>query len=270
MEHSLSIWSPVIIAELNYPRKCRHRIIFTVDRWFDSLEDIRIKIKHSTARMQGKKVETTIKLEALFLVRDSKGHLELITRPQIVKDRVSPEEFEHYPKSFPEADLIVDIIDLSWEGGLSGWELNAVLFIEYQIIAVKEQIVRLFAGDHGDMPTADFPAEPDELEQELLQAVQEKAELQQQLLVYQRNIKSLKQGIAKLESRNRTLNQEIKGYQTQINLLQEKLARHEQEVAPGGAGSSDPLPYFPAPELNAWTRPRAWASKIKNRLINLL
>jgi hypothetical protein len=147
VESSFSIWSPVVIAELKNPRFYRKQVVYQINKECSSLEDLRIKIKSSEAYIQGKAVDTKITLEILFLVRNETGHMELITREETVRDRTPLVGFSHLLENHREARFIIHINKITWEGGLTGRQLNAAYLIEYALLAVKEQVVRLFAQE---------------------------------------------------------------------------------------------------------------------------
>lgn len=231
MDPSFSIWSPVIIAELKKPRFYNKQVNYQIDKAYSSLDDIRIKIKSSAANIQGKAVETQIKLEILFLVRDGMGRLELITREEIVRDRIPLIGFSSSLNNHREAKFIIDISNISWEGGLEGRQLKAAYFIEYALLAVKEQIVRLFADESAGgaerEPLSDILHK---LEEELAMVVEEKDKLHNKIFYYERNFNSLKKGFDKLENRNAVLNRELYSYQEQLEQLQKQIYEKERRL----------------------------------------
>lgn len=265
MEPAFSIWAPVIIAELKNPRHYQDQVAYQIDRAYTSLEDLRIKIKYSTAVLQGKAVEITIKLEILLLVQDGMGHLKLITREETVRDRVPWADFDYSFNNRREAKFIIDINNISWEGGLVGRQLQAAYFIEYALMAVKDQAVRLFDEETTEDEQREALADIlHQVEEELARVVEEKEELRSKIFFYERNFNNLKKGVYKLENRNAVLNSELGRYQKQLEQLQEQM--HEKERRREQSEHKYQPPAWSKKEnKKSWSKPCViWGNRIKN------
>ncbi|MEN6327842.1 MAG: hypothetical protein ABFD18_16755 [Syntrophomonas sp.] len=273
MGPSFSIWSPVIISELKKPRYYKNQVVYQIDKVYSSLEDIRIKIKSSEANIQGKAVETKIKLEILFLVRDVMGRLELITRGETMRDRTPLVGFSHSFNNHREAKFIIDINKISWEGGLTGRQLKAAYSFEYALLAVKEQVVQLFEDETtGDEQRNVLSDILHQLEEELTRVVEQKEELYNRISFYERNFNSLKKGFYKLENRNAALNRELSRYQEQLEQLQEQIYEKDRRLLRLENVSHDyQRQYWSKQEDKALLRMPSvgWGSRIKSMLMNI-
>lgn len=273
MDSAFSVWSPVVIAELKNPRRYQREVLYQIDRGYSSMEDLRIKIKSSEAYIQGKSVETKIKMEVLFLVRDGTGHLELITREEIVRDRTPLVGFSNSLNNHREAKFIININKISWEGGLIGRQLNAAYFIEYVLLAVKEQVVRLFANETTeDAQREALSAILHQLEEELDLVMEEKEELNNKIFFYERNINSLKQGFCKLENRNAALSRELNSYQEQLEQLQKQIYEKERRLMRlENTSHVYQVPHRSIQKNNtSLSKNRlGWGSRIKSMLMNI-
>jgi len=230
LAQACSIWSPVIIAELTNPRKVNKQIVYAVDKVFYSMEDIKIKIKNSEIKKQGQAVEINIKLDIICLLADITGHMHLINREEIVKERIPLIDFNNILDTEKQTEFRVNIINLNWEGELSRHDIKIALFLDYMIIATREQIVRLSRGEEGEDKRETLNEVLRKIEEEIAHMEKDNQILRRKVFFYERNISSLKRGIRKVENRNAILNREVKNYQEILEKLQTAIRENDRSV----------------------------------------
>lgn len=272
MDQALSIWSPVIIAELKNPRKYHNQVTYQIGDAYKAMDDLRIKIKRTDVKIQGKAVVTTISLDILFLVQDETGHMRLIAREEIIRDRVPLVDFQPSFNSEKKSSVLIDIKNIHWEGGLAGCQLRADYFIEYVLLAIKEQVVKLFADENGGIKQEAWSDILHRLEEELIRVIEEKKELDRRVYFYERDIKSLKIGINKLQNRNALINSELLQYRLQIEQLHKQIYDKERQIS-GLAQTGNISPKSGRPEREqkvSWLRSNLnLSNRIKNMFANI-
>lgn len=273
MKPALSIWSPVITAQLYNPHRCQEEVIYPTEQRYQSLEELKIKLKDSQARIQGKVVEVVIKLDILFVVRDETGRLQLLTRGETVRERILLRDFNHVIDKEQPPEFIVNITNLSWEGELKRSELKATYYIDYMILALNEQVVTLAIENEEEETGEESVTEiVQQLENELARLVDEKEELRRKLYFYERDISSLKKGIYKVENRNAILNSEVNHYQELVEQLQAAISAKERQLQ-----RLEPSPAYSTPNWQSdndkpWGEEARinWGSRLKRMFMNSL
>lgn len=230
MGQGISIWSRVVVAELNHSRKISQESVHILEPPFYALEDVKVKIKDTSWKRQGQAVEVLLYLDLLFLVEDENGVMQLVSQETVLRDRVSFQEFDSN-KDLLEKDKMIgfngEIKNLSWDLVINDSEVRMAFNFEYRLIATREQVVSLSEQADNEQERKDFSTMLDELRNEVARARQEKNKLQHQVFLYEKDISSLKRGIRKAENRNSLLDKESKQYQEMLAQLQ--LAIREQE-----------------------------------------
>jgi len=229
---ALSIWSPVVLAELSNPRSFKNQQVYLLDEQFRSMEDLRVKLRGYIVRKQGNALETLFKLEFFCLLEDMEGKMQLIKKEESLRDRVLLQEFDHnvdFDKE-PRVDFIGDIKEITWQGGLDGSQLHVMLVIDYILMAIRQQVVRLLEQEAAELKNGGFQRGPHEVQAESARVEDKNLELRRQLRFYEKNIASLKKGIKKAESRNALLNRESQQYQALIEELRRAVQEKEQRL----------------------------------------
>lgn len=231
MEDLLTIWTPVVISQLINDHKAKEEMIYHLDETYDILEDIKIKFKETQARIQGKAVEVVVKLELLCLVRDRHGRLHLVNREEKVINRIPANEFSHSFISEEAPSFVVNLGQLKWEGEIKGQQLKISYRFDYMVLVIQERVVQVSSAAPTEL-YVESPYHPArEFEDELAGIREEKEELRQKLLYYEKDINSLKRSIHKTENRNADLNREVNYYQQLVQQLQKTVQDKEKQLS---------------------------------------
>jgi hypothetical protein len=230
MEQAFSIWSPVVMAQLNTPRRLGREQVFSSDRLFSILEDIKVKVKHSEALTQGQAVEVRIKIDILCLLEDTNGSLHLVKKEETIKERVPYAEFDHSLEKEEALNFVINIKDISSDGDLKGKEIRVKYLIEYTMIVTREQIVRLWSEQYSELGQGSLNQLFKKLEGEVARLTGENQQLHRKIFFYQRDISSLKRSIRKLEKNNADLVRETSYYQQESEGLRESLREREKHI----------------------------------------
>lgn len=230
MEQAYSIWAPVIVSHLTAPRKFGEQREFDVDQIYKSLEDLKVKVKASEVSPQGQNVETKLILDILCLVEDMTGRMQLIKKEEIVKDRVPVEEFENAVDREKEIQFVMDIINVNFEGEISGREIRVAFFIDYMLMATREQEIHISMDTSSELETDSLNKAFIKLKTQLVEMEKENRELRKKLFLYVRDVSSLKRGIQKVENRNAILNKEVRYYRELNDGLRQKLDEKESRI----------------------------------------
>jgi len=228
MNKPFSIWSPVISAQLN-KRRIKSNTVFPWKNKSGSIADIKIKIRHSIASLQGSSVYVRFQLEFLCLMEDLQGEMLLTTWTGECQDRIALTEFDHYISAIDKMNFILNLIECDGIGALTGEEICLDYYIDYSIIAAHEQIIEISPAQQTEAATVTLKAALQKLEDEVLRVEVENGELRKRLFIYERDISSLKRGLWKAENRNAVLNREKKEHQAMIEKLSAVIRQHEIE-----------------------------------------
>lgn len=232
MTQGLSIWSRVVLAQLNDFRTIRQESSHILDASFKYIEEVKVKIKDVSWKRQGKAVETLLKLELLFLLEDQNGNMKLMNQESSLRDRVPFSEFDA-DLDLLENDKMIgfngEIRDLSWQVDINDLQVKMLFTLEYLLIATREQVVRLSEQSETLPESRDLSEKIDELKNEIARSQNEKQNLQHQLLLYEKDISSLKRGIRKAENRNSLLDKESKQYQEMLAQLQFAICEQKRQ-----------------------------------------
>ena len=228
MNQDISLWTSVIIASLKNPRTSQQERHLTVSPFYKRVEDIKVRIRNPRTEQQGKSLETRMNLEIIVLLEETDGRTVLISRPEIIKERVSFGEFDRLPQlEERDVEYITQIQDLNWDGELRDNEIVINYSLSYMIFAVREQIVRLFAED--DVKSSDLEPSLD-LQENLEETAGEekfREDIRHKLFLYERDMLSLQRAIKKTEERNAVLNRELNGTQILVQTLRDAITRKD-------------------------------------------
>ncbi|MDD2586343.1 MAG: hypothetical protein PHT79_08910 [Syntrophomonadaceae bacterium] len=230
MDQAYDIWAPVIVSRLPAPRKLDEQKAFAVDKTYQSFEDLRVKVRESEAYLSGQAVEIKIKLNILCLVEDMNGKTHLLNRQETVKDRVPLTEFENTVNSEKDLNYIIEIINISVEGEITSQQIAVAYFIDYLLMAAREQLVQLSTGTSIEEQPDSLREAFLSLKNQLTHVQEENHDLRKKLFLYIRDVSSLKKGVHKVENRNAILNREVKYYRQLVGDLRQQLDVKERRV----------------------------------------
>ena len=228
MNQDISLWSPVIIASLASPHTCQQERHYTVGPFYKRVEDIKVKIRNPRTEQQGKSLETRMKLEIIVLLEHSDGRTVLISRPEIIKERLSFGEFDQLARlDEGEVGYITQIQDLNWDGKMQNNEIIITYSLSYKVFAVREQVVRLYAEDEVKSSDLEESHDPKETKEEILGEDKSNGNWKHKLFLYERDMLSLKHAIKKAEERNAVLSRELNGTQKLVQTLQDAVTHKD-------------------------------------------
>jgi len=219
MGQALAIWSPVVVSKLDQPYHLQSHYKCALDQLFRSIEDLKIKVRTAVVRAQGLAVETLLRLDILCLVEDTSGQLHLISREETVRNRIPLTEFSPVIHRESELKYILDIHHIDCQGELKNQELHLDYFIDFMIVATRDQLVQLNTAESTDKQHS-LQEVLMQLQAEVSRVENENRELRRRIYFYERDISSLKKGIRKAEISNSRLQQEVARYQEMIEQLQ--------------------------------------------------
>lgn len=228
MKQDISLWSPVIIASLSVPHKCRQESRYPVGPLYKRLEDIKIKIRDARTEPKGKSLETRVKLEIIILLEDLDGKMALFSRPEIIKQQLSLGELDQPVRvDEEEPGYITRIHDLSWDGGLQDNDVIINYSLSYIIFAVREQVVKLYAEDEIDYSRVERDCDRQAYRGEAAAENESDENWKKKIFLYERDILSLQHAVKKAEERNAVLNRELTGTQQLLHKLQDAVTRKD-------------------------------------------
>lgn len=232
MQSAVSIWSPVVVGQLRNPRQYKGEAHLPLHKLHRSVEDLKIKVRNLAVAVMGMAVEARMDIEILCLVADGQGELQLIKHVETIRERIPLLEFNE--AFMPEGDnhFFLQIKNLAWEGDMpGGQEVRIAYFIDYTVMATREQVVVLRSAEAGEVKGESLHEALRKLEEEVARVQLENQELHRQIFYHVRNISSLKKGLQKAENRNALLNRELDQYRQLTEKLQQKLARDTKSSA---------------------------------------
>ena len=245
MEQAFSIWSPVIMAQLKTPRRPGQERSYPCERFHRTLEDLKVKVKQAEVLPQGQAVEVRVKVDILCLLEDDQGSMHLVKKEETIKERVPYSDFDQILEPKDSLRFVINIKDISCDGELSRGEIRVRFLMEYNIIATREQVVRLWAGEQGELSKESLNQLFERLEEEVTRLTGENQELHRTVFYYQRDISSLKRSIRKLEIRNAGLLKEVTHHRQISEELRKSLQEKEARIYR--------LQHYPG----AWSNPEA-------------
>ncbi|MEA4924779.1 MAG: hypothetical protein VB084_05645 [Syntrophomonadaceae bacterium] len=228
MNRDISLWTPVVVSSLTAPHICSKKCNFTVGPFYKRIEDIKVRIRNIQTEKHGKYLEIITKLETVILLEDMDGRTVLISRPETIKERLGFEEFDRMPQAMePEISYITKIQKLNWDADHHDNEVNLNYFINYMILAVREQLVRLYPenefNEAGIEPVQVTEAPLPEVNR--LEKINE--DLKHKLFLYEKDMLGLKRAIKKTEEQNAMLHRELSGVQQLVQTLRDAVTRKD-------------------------------------------
>lgn len=230
MEEDLTIWSSVLLARLKQSRRFAEEKIYPLEFYYQAMEDLRVRIKERQIVALGTAVEVRLKVDILCLLADDEGHMQLFKREESFTDRVSLQEFDRTPDRDEKIDYRLELKGIAWEGEIDGRDIRVTCFIDYSVIATREQLVRLKGQEKAEVSGELLTEAMHQLEMEIQRIQNENSELRKQLFYHTSNISSLKQGLQKAEKRNAALNRENTAYQVMVEKMRKEMAQLQNAV----------------------------------------
>jgi hypothetical protein len=191
------------------------------------MEDIKVKTKNPRAEWQGKILEARVNLEIILLVEDQGGHIQLISRQEIIKDRIALSEFDRPLEEEKNTVFIIQIQDLKWDGEIQGNELIISYSLSYVIFAAREQVVKLYADEEMEFSNGEQENGLQDMETEINRVRNDNERLNHKLYLYERDLMSLQRGIKKAENRNVALSSELSGARELVEKLRDAITRKD-------------------------------------------
>lgn len=235
VEDNLTIWSPVLLTRLKQNRRIMEEKSYPLEFFYRGLEDLRIRIKERNVVALGTSIEARVKVDILCLLADSEGGMQLFKREETFTDRIPLLEFDRAVDRDDKIDYRLEIQGLTWEGEINGREVRVTCFIDYTVLATREQLVRLRGEERAELQGEVLSEAMQKLGIEIERIQAENDELRKQVFYHTRNISSLKKGLQKAENRNAALNRENTAYQAMIERMRQEI----QNAAARGAVSTD-------------------------------
>jgi len=224
MEDNVTIWSPVLLSRLKESRRLAEEKTYPLDLYYRAMEDLRIRVRERQVVALGTAVEARIKLDILCLLADSEGHMHLFKREETFNDRISLLEFDRAIERDAKIDYRLEIKGVAWEGEMHDHDMQVTCFIDYTIIATREQLVRLRGEERAGVSSELLTEAMRQLELEVERIQTENTELKKQLFYHASHISSLKQGLQKAEKRNSALSRENTSYQVMVEKMRKEIA----------------------------------------------
>lgn len=231
------IWSPVILAQLDPPRTLTLERYYHLKRPYKSIEDLRVKVNRSEATSHGKHVESLVRLNILALMQDLKREPDLLSFNDIFKEWLPIDCFDPPAPLQLDTAMIIEVDKIFCEGDLEGQSLRVQMHINYTILAVQNEAIELSEALEEERP---FFPDPEpyypgqailetirNLEYEVQRLAQDNAALNHRIILYEKNLGSMKNALRKAENRSHELFGELLQSRRSREALQEKLEKRE-------------------------------------------
>lgn len=230
MGQAYSIWTPVVIGRLKSPHRIKEEKSYDIEKSYHSVEDVKVKARNYTVLPQGQLIEVQIRLDILCLLEDFLGTMHLISKEEIVKEKIALTDFDSYIDRYEEIKYVVNNIDLTSHCELNGKNIKVAYFIDLIVIATSEQMIKLSTANEVEPINDSLQDVLTRLRQEVQQVEEEKAELRRKIFFYERDISSLKKGLKKAENKNSNLNKELKQYYYIVEQLKTGIKEKEMRL----------------------------------------
>lgn len=229
MGEAVSIWSPVVVSKLDRPHHLQAHFSCALNNVIRSIEDLKIKVKTAVVKAQGLAVEASLKLDILCLVEDMNGQMHLISHEETARSRVPLEDFDQEVERERELKYVLDIQDIDCQGEIKNDELHVDYFIDFMIVATRDQLVQLSATEEATVSNA-LDEVLARLRSQIDRMEGENRDLRRRIYYYERDISSLKKGIYKSEAQRSRLNQELSSYQKLVEELQKAVRDRDRRL----------------------------------------
>lgn len=207
MGHYNRIWSPVIVSELAARPLQFHRT-FQLDRIFHVIEDIRVGIHTMQAIFHNRHIALKIQVDVVCLLQGIDS-AELVHRNAEVEEWLPVGLFNPAGQLDKKTHFVIDVQELAWEGELRDGTITIKINLRYSIMATCYQVVELTSEPDQYPESPGILGTIQRLEEDVRLLAWDKEELHKKIILYEKNIISLKNGIRKAENRNMTLNREL-------------------------------------------------------------
>lgn len=230
------IWSPVILAQLDPPRTLTLERQYPLNRHYKSIEDLRVKVNRSEAISHGKHVESLVRLNILALMQELNGEPDLVSFQDSFKEWLPVDCFDFPTPLGLDAGMIIEVDKVACEGDLEGLSLRVRMHINYTILAVQNEAIELSQPLEGEPTFPDpepyYPGQAiletiRNLEYEVQRLAQDNAALNHRIILYEKNLGSLKNALRRAENRSHELFGELLQSRRSREVLQEKLDKRE-------------------------------------------
>lgn len=228
MGQAYSIWTPVVVGRLKSPHRIKEEKCYEIEKTYNTVEDVKVKVRHCRALPQGQAVEVQMKLDILCLLEDLLGSMHLIAKEETVRERIVLSDFDSYIDRDEEIKYIVNTIKVASQCELNGSILKVAYFIDLTIIATNEQVITLSSADEAEPEQDSLQEVLNKLRLQVKEMEEEKEALRRKIFFYERDISSLKKGLKKAENKNANLDKELKQYHQIVEQL--RIAIREKEM----------------------------------------
>ncbi len=261
MENDISLWTPVVIAQLPFPKTCRQIYRIKLEAGYKRIDDIRVKIRHCQANRQSKYLEASIEIEIIVLYEDGHGNTRIFCRQVVIKERM---DWPSIDKKLVTSDVkyILQLKDLHWDTEFIRDEIAVEITAAYMINVVREQVVKL--NLQSKVPEERQMAIYGSNQEDIDRIQSENEVLVRRIGCYQKDVASLQHGIRKVEERNAQLHRELDQTRERIQQLQETITRKELLL------SKYKIKTSPSPSSIKQNRSSDGDTKIGQRLKRLL
>ncbi len=250
------IWSPVILAQLDPPRSISAERYYHLNGRFLSIEDLRVKVQSAEAASHGKHVETAIKVNILALMQTMDGEPELLNFNDLLKEWLKVSCFDPPISLSWETAMIVEVGKIACEGELIEQSIKVKMHIDYSVLAVQNEAIEVLSAEEADLsyqPDSYYPGWAimetiNKLEYEVQRLSQDNSALHHRIMLYEKNLNTLKNALRKAEGRSQDLITELLQARRSRQMLQEKLDKKEAQMKPRAVTMNEPAPIRPMPE----------------------
>lgn len=223
------IWSPVILSELA-ARPLQFYCTFQLDRVFHSIQDIRVGIQTMQAVFHNRNIAVNIQVDVVCLLQGIDG-AELVHRDAQVEEWLPVGLFNSAVRLDKKTHFVVDVPELTWEGELKDGTIIIKINLSYTIMATCYQVVELTSEPDQYPESPVILGTIHRLEEDMRLLEWDREELHRKIVLYEKNIISLKNGIRKAENRNMTLNRELSQCLGLIEELRSQLVETKSKPA---------------------------------------
>ncbi len=229
------IWLPVILAQLRPGHMLAIDRSYRLDKDYNAIEDLKIKIEGSEATGHGKYVECLICFQVLALLQQSDGKRELVCYHDELKKWLPAHRFDP-PLHFKlQSDMVVQVEEVACEGELAIDALKIQARANYTILLTQHQTLTLgadfredpTAGSAGHYPSQAILDTIHGLEDEIRRLSQDNNDLGYRLMLYEKNLASLRVALRRAEDRSHSLQGELSRSSQLIQTLQERVRTQE-------------------------------------------
>lgn len=211
------IWSPVILAQLNPDHALAIEQNYQLEKDYQSIEDLKVKVDHLEATNYGKYVECMIRFQVLALLQQFEHKPDLVRYQDEIKEWLPANCFDPPMEFKMETDMIAKIEKVACEGELQDDTLRVQAQVDYTILATQNQAVTLAAAPEREPLPPPLPIHTSQaildtihnLECEVRRLSQDNTTLSHRLMLYEKNLLNLKNALQKAEGRSHSLLNEL-------------------------------------------------------------